>query len=83
VGGHKKEHQQIAFTIMRKIYIQPETEIVTSYLDHILRENSHTGAEGTSENNPSGSGTPEGEGSGTGDDFGARKHFNLWDEWDE
>ena len=75
---------------MRKIYIQPETDIVTSYLDHILRENSNIGGGGTSENNPSGSGngTPEGGGSGTGgdngEDFGARQHNNwMWDNLED
>lgn len=71
---------------MRKIYIQPETEIVTSYLDHILRENSNIGGGGTSENN--GSGNPEGGGSGTGgdngEDFGARQHNNwMWDTMED
>lgn len=65
---------------MRKIYIQPETEIVRSLVIENLLQNisKRTGQDVVTKETVD---TP-GKG-GNNDDAGARRHFNLWDEWDE
>lgn len=66
---------------MRKIYIIPETEQLSVIKESHLCAPSKPNIEvnGTGEGGAGGS-VDNGEENGTVD---ARKHFNLWDEWDE
>jgi len=66
---------------MRKIYIIPETEQLSVIKESHLcaPSNPNINVNGTGEGGAGGD-VDNGEENGEAD---ARKHFNLWDEWDE
>ncbi len=63
---------------MKKIYIIPETELIVTHNESLLQELS-----GTKGTDITGGGTDTPGIGGDDEEAGARRQFNLWDEWDE